>query len=66
MATCERLPTNMENCNCSYPGCPRKGRCCECLQYHLAQKQLPACCFPDDVERTYDRSFGRFCRVYGR
>jgi hypothetical protein len=23
-------------------------------------RQLPACCFPDDVERTYDRSFERF------
>jgi hypothetical protein len=22
--------------------------------------ELPACAFPDDIERTYDRSFARF------
>jgi hypothetical protein len=26
--------------------------------------QLPACCFPDDVEKTYDRSFRRFAEIY--
>lgn len=65
MGSCERHTANMEFCNCSYPGCPRKGKCCECLQYHLAKRQLPACCFPDDVERTYDRSFARFCEIHG-
>ncbi|MBD3176572.1 MAG: cytosolic protein [Armatimonadia bacterium] len=66
MAACDRFDANMEKCNCSYSGCPRKGKCCECLHYHLAQNQLPACCFPDDVERTYDRSFSRFCQVHGK
>jgi len=66
MATdCERFEQNMEMCNCSYPGCPRKGNCCECLHYHLAMDELPACCFPDDVERTYDRSFERFAKTRG-
>lgn len=51
---------NLKNCNCSYGGCSKKGVCCECLQYHLKMRQLPACCFPDNVEKTYDRSFGRF------
>jgi hypothetical protein len=27
-------------------------------------KELPACCFPDSVERTYDRSFRRFAKLY--
>jgi hypothetical protein len=27
-------------------------------------KQLPACCFPDDVEATYDRSFQAFIRAW--
>jgi hypothetical protein len=27
-------------------------------------KQLPGCCFPDDVERTYDRSFKAFARAW--
>jgi len=54
----------MSSCNCSYPGCARKGNCCECLRYHLSSNQLPACAFPDDVEKTYDRSFRRFAQIY--
>jgi hypothetical protein len=26
-------------------------------------RELPACCFPDDVERTYDRNFERFAQL---
>jgi len=55
---------NMSFCNCSYPGCGRKGICCECLQYHLNMKQLPGCCFPDDAEKTYDRSFTAFAKAW--
>ena len=52
--------SNARFCNCTYPGCERHGICSECLHYHLGMRQLPACCFPEDVERTYDRSFERF------
>ncbi len=55
---------NLEICNCSYGGCPRTGICCECLSYHLQSKQLPACCFPDEAERTYDRSFTAFAKAW--
>jgi hypothetical protein len=55
--------SNKEDCNCTYQGCPRKGICCDCIKYHLAMKQLPACCFPDDVEKTYDRSFEKFAEL---
>lgn len=55
---------NMGKCNCSYDPCSRKGICCECLHYHLSQKQLPACCFPDSAETTYDRSFKKFVEIY--
>ena len=55
---------NMEKCNCSYEPCSRKGICCECIQYHWSMKELPACFFPDDVERTFDRSIRRFIEVY--
>ena len=54
---------NLEFCNCSYGSCSRKGRCCLCLQYHLRAKELPACCFPNDVERTYNRSFEKFAEL---
>lgn len=50
---------NKNNCNCSYP-CAKKGLCCECIAYHRSIKQLPACYFPDDVEKTYDRSVSKF------
>ncbi len=54
---------NLEHCNCSYGGCSRKGMCCDCITYHLKMRELPACCFPDDAERTYDRSFEKFAQL---
>lgn len=51
---------NQTGCNCSYEPCSRKGICCECVRYHIRVRELPACCFPDEVEKTYDRSFERF------
>lgn len=65
-ADCGNIEKNESFCNCTYSGCPRKGRCCECLQYHLARKELPACVFPDDVEKTWDRSFRKFVETCGR
>ena len=55
--------TNLEKCNCSYGSCPRTGICCDCISYHLKMRELPACCFPDDVEKTYDRSFEKFAQL---
>ncbi len=55
--------TNLEQCNCTYEPCPRKGVCCDCLTYHLKSRQLPGCCFPNDVEKTYNRSFERFAEL---
>ncbi|HOU17792.1 MAG TPA: DUF6485 family protein, partial [Candidatus Marinimicrobia bacterium] len=39
---------------------------CDCVRYHLRSRQLPACFFPDDVERTYDRSFEKFTELVQR
>ena len=64
--SCDNFEKNMGNCNCSYSGCSRKGKCCECLSYHLSHRQLPACVFPDSIERTYDRSFERFIAYYNK
>lgn len=58
-----KKPRNVDVCNCSYEPCPRKGVCCDCLAYHLRSRELPACCFPDAAERTYDRSFAHFARL---
>jgi len=60
---CQNYERNMKNCNCSYEPCSRKGNCCECLVYHRRMGELPACYFPDSIERTYDRSIERFIRL---
>jgi len=54
---------NRKKCNCTYEPCSRKGICCECIAYHLQLRELPACCFPNDVEATFDRSFEFFSRL---
>ncbi len=51
---------NLARCSCTYPSCPRKGICCECIAYHRAKNQMVACYFKPEVERTYDRSMGAF------
>jgi len=63
MAECNKNK-NLGRCNCSYEPCSRKGLCCECIQYHWSHRELPACFFPDSVERTYDRSLARFLEIY--
>ncbi|MBM3132836.1 MAG: hypothetical protein FJZ95_07390 [Chloroflexi bacterium] len=60
-----RTESNKKKCNCSYEPCSRKGNCCECLSYHWSNQELPACLFPNDVEKTYDRSLRRFIETYG-
>jgi len=55
---------NKKKCNCTYESCSRKGVCCECMNYHWSSGGLPACFFPDDVEKTYDRSIERFIKTY--
>jgi len=54
---------NLQNCNCTYEPCERKGVCCECIRYHLNMRQLPGCYFPTAAEATYDRSFEHFTRL---
>lgn len=55
---------NLKSCNCTYEPCPRKGICCDCLTYHRKMGELPACYFPADVERSYDRSIENFIRTH--
>ena len=64
MRTCTQ-ESNKVGCNCTYP-CSRKGICCECIVYHQKSGELPACYFPADVERTYDRSIERFIEIFGK
>ncbi|MCQ9208104.1 MAG: DUF6485 family protein [Omnitrophica bacterium] len=59
-----RVEQNKRRCNCTYEPCSRKGICCECIQYHRNQGQLPACFFGPDAEKTYDRSIANFIKSH--
>jgi hypothetical protein len=63
MKNCQNQKQNLANCNCSYAPCARKGICCECISYHRKNSQLPACFFPPEAEKTYDRSIKNFVRI---
>jgi len=51
---------NLKTCPCTYPDCPRKGICCECIKYHWQKGELPACFFSKEAEKTFDRSIEKF------
>ncbi|RJP29113.1 MAG: hypothetical protein C4533_04755 [Candidatus Omnitrophota bacterium] len=63
MKECPNQKQNLANCNCSYASCLRKGLCCECVLYHRTSGQIPACFFPSDIEKTYDRSISNFLKI---
>jgi len=63
MKKCVNIEENKKDCPCTYD-CSKKGMCCECIRHHLALGELPACCFPPDVEKTYDRSIEKFIEIH--
>jgi len=65
MAEC-KISENMKICNCSYASCSKKGTCCDCLHYHRKNGELPACYFPNQEEKTYDRSIENFIKSYNK
>lgn len=63
MKLCPSQKQNLANCNCSYEPCGRKGICCECVLYHRKNRELPACFFPPEAEKSFDRSIDNFIRL---
>ena len=59
MAECPNIQENLANCTCSF-ACGNRGRCCDCIRNHREAGQLPGCYFPEEVEKTGDRSIARF------
>ncbi len=59
-----QIEVNKAKCSCTYEPCSRKGKCCECISYHLESDELPACVFPSDVEKTHNRSITKFIEVF--
>jgi len=55
---------NKAACNCTYEPCAKKGLCCDCLRSHLRAGEFPACVFPPDVEKRFDRSIDCFIETY--
>ncbi|RPH32290.1 MAG: hypothetical protein EHM93_09940 [Bacteroidales bacterium] len=54
--------SNIKFCNCSY-ACNKHGVCCDCLAYHRKHGELPACYFPNDIEKGYNRSIDNFVNI---
>jgi hypothetical protein len=53
------------NCTCTYD-CHRRGKCCDCVEYHLSMNQLPGCAFAKiskEAERSYNRDFEYFANL---
>ncbi|MEF3280934.1 MAG: DUF6485 family protein [Elusimicrobiota bacterium] len=57
-----RINDNKANCTCTYEPCSRKGICCQCIEYHRNNGELPGCYFSKNGEKTYDRSIENFIR----
>jgi len=61
---CPNFESNLKNCPCTWEPCDKKGFCCKCIAYHRERGELPACFFPKEVERTYDRSIEKFIEIH--
>jgi len=59
-----RKEENLKNCPCTWEYCDKKGICCECIKYHLNNNEMPACFFPPEAEKTYDRRIEKFIEVW--
>jgi hypothetical protein len=63
MAECDAIKDNLSFCTCTYDPCSRKGKCCECIQYHKRVGEAPGCLFPKAAEKTYDRSLRHLAKT---
>ena len=55
---------NKEKCACTFLTCPRRGDCYACVEHHANRKEIPACFFSKEGEKTYDRSIANFFKTY--
>jgi hypothetical protein len=40
---CPNRKLNAEKCPCDVADCPRRGICCECIEFHRLLGEAPAC-----------------------
>jgi len=57
------IEENRRSCPCTYPSCPRFGKCCECIAYHRRMGELPGCYFTKEAEKDWDRSVEHYLRT---
>jgi S-ribosylhomocysteine lyase len=55
----------VNKCKCTWTDnegnhCKRRGNCKACVAHHRQNDELPACYFPEDKEKTYDRSITNY------
>jgi hypothetical protein len=60
------IKKNQQACACTYLSCSKRGKCCECVQYHNSRGELPGCFFPPDIEKTYDRSLKMYLKTFAK
>jgi len=58
--------SNKRPCACTYPGCSRHGKCCECIAYHGKMGEVPGCLFTKSGEQKWDRSLEALVRDRSR
>lgn len=78
MTTCKRnRKHHLAKCNCTQciileggsatatakMTCPLKGKCCDCVEYHRERKELPACYFTEEQEKTFDRTIANWWKL---
>ena len=63
---CPNQNATGSNCRCTYPGCSRRGNCCQCVAYHRQRDEFTACFFSPQVEASHDRSWARLCQDRSR
>jgi len=59
-----RREGNLKDCGCTYTACSKRGICCLCIRSHRRKGEVPACLFPPEAERTYNRSVEFFLKVW--
>jgi hypothetical protein len=63
---CPNIEVNLQDCTCTYSGCDKRGKCCECISYHWRRGELPGCLFPPEIEKTYDRTIKKFVEAHSK
>ncbi len=53
---------NIKGCTCTYMSCAKRGKCCDCVEFHRARGEIPGCFFNKEGERSYDRSVENFVK----